>query len=41
MGFEIGNHTISFIVGDDAGESNYNLKGVNLIDNVTIKSNQQ
>jgi len=31
-----GNHTMSFIVGDDAGKSNYNL-----IDNVTIKRNQQ
>jgi len=32
-----GMHTISFIVGDDAKESNYALRGVNLIDNVTIK----
>ena len=31
-----GKHTMSFIVGDDAGKSNYNLK-----DNVTIKRNQQ
>jgi hypothetical protein len=38
-GFSVdsGEHTISFIIGDDAGESNYKLKGVNLIDNVSIK----
>lgn len=35
-----GKHTIRFIVGDDAEESNYNLRGVNLIDNVTIKVKQ-
>jgi hypothetical protein len=32
-----GKHTISFIVGDDAEPSNYQLRGVGLIDNVTIK----
>jgi len=32
-----GKHTISFIVGDDAEEDNYKLRGVNLIDNVAIK----
>ena len=37
---ESGRHTMSFIVGDDAQESFYALRDVNLLDNFTIMVKQ-